>query len=126
MTKRRVTKPGVTKPRVTNRRAFWTWRAAGLLALSILLLGTPFDGALGLAKLLAFGVYLCVFALPSPCKGGAAYPFGHGFRPGAGCPRPDQPEEGTASAGAGEELAPITRLPSAATAPEATSRSARG
>lgn len=111
---------------MTKRRAYWTWRAAGLLSLGVLLLATPFDGALGLAKLLAFAVYLCVFALPSPCKSGAAYPFGHGFRPGAGCPRPSQPEEGTASAGSGEEAAPSTRLPSAVTAPEATSRSARG
>lgn len=111
---------------MTKRKANWTWRAAGLLSLAVVLLATPFDGALGLAKLLAFAVYLCVFALPSPCKGGASYPFGHGFRRGAGCPRPDQPEEGTASADPGEELAPSTRLPSALTEPEATSRSARG
>jgi len=109
-----------------KRSPYWIWRAAGLLALSVLLLATPFDGALGLAKLLAFAVYLCVFALPSPCRSGTAYPFAHGFRRGAGCSARAQPEEGTASAGAGAKTAPSTRLPSAVTAPDATSRSARG
>ncbi len=104
----------------------WSWRAAALLALAVVLAATPSDGALGLAKLMAAAVGLCVFALPSPCKGGAVYPFGHGFRPGAGCPRPDQPEEGTMSAGSGADAAPSTRLPTTDTAPEATRRSARG
>lgn len=111
---------------MTKRWVDWGARATGLLALAILIVATPFDGALGLAKLLAFGVYLCWFALPSPCKGGASYPFGHGFRPDAGCPRQVQPEEGTASAGCSDGLAPSTRLPSTLTAPEATSRNARG
>lgn len=111
---------------MTKTRRRWTWRAAGLLIFSGALLATPSDGALGLAKLLAFAAGLCLFAVPSPCRSGAAYPFSHGFRRGAGCPLPAQPEEGTVSAGAGAQTAPSTRLPSALTAPEATSRSARG
>lgn len=104
----------------------WKWRAAGLVLLAALMIATPFDGAFGLAKLLALALYLCVFALPSPCRSGAAYPFRHGFRQGAGCSVATQAENGTTSAGPDSATAPSTRLPSTQTAPDATSRSAIG
>lgn len=100
------------------------WRIAGLALLAAGLYAAPSGGALGLAKLLALGFYFLVFVVRSPCRSGAAYPFAHGFRRGAGCGVSLQ--EGTMSAGAAEETAPSTRLPSTRTAPEATSRSARG
>jgi hypothetical protein len=100
------------------------WRIAGLLALAVGLYVAPSGGALGLAKLLAVGCYFLVFVARSPCRSGAAYPFAHGFRSGAGCPVSRQP--GTTSAGVADATAPSTRLPAIRTAPEATSRSARG
>ncbi len=113
------------------RRGHWAIRTGAFLLLAAATLATPFDGALGLAKILAWAVYLCVFALPSPCRSGAAYPFRHGFRPAAACSvspaeLQDQPDEGTTSAGPATAAAPSTRLPSIRTAPDATSRSASG
>lgn len=107
---------------MTNARR--ACRIAGLLALAGGLYAAPSGGALGLAKLLALGGYFLVFVARSPCRAGAAYPFAHGFRSGAGCPVARQP--GTTSAGAADATAPSTRLPATRTAPEATSRSARG
>lgn len=109
-------------------RGHWAVRAGAFFLLAAATLATPFDGALGLAKILAWALYLCVLALPSPCRGGAAYPFRHGFRPGAACSVSPavQRDEGTTSAGPEATDAPSTRLPSTRTAPDATSRSASG
>jgi hypothetical protein len=115
---------------VTQAKSFGL-RIAAFALLAAVTYRAPSDGALGLLKILAWAAYLCVLALPSPCKSGAAYPFGHGFRRGGACRVPiagfaDQSESGAISTEVEAVLAPSTRLPSARTAPDATSRSAMG
>lgn len=105
-------------------------RAAVVFLLIAATLAFPSDGVLGLAKIFAWAAFLCCFALPSPCKSGAAYPFRHGFRPGAACSvelsRSGGQGEGTTSAGPATVVAPSVRLSATRTAPDATSRSASG
>ncbi|PWB81100.1 MAG: hypothetical protein C3F11_16175 [Methylocystaceae bacterium] len=89
-------------------------RAGAFLLLAAATLATPLDGAFGLAKILGWAAFLCLFILPSPCRSGAAYPFRHGFRAGAACaiaPSGDQGAEGTTSAGADPVAAPRVRFP---------------
>lgn len=100
-------------------------RAVVLAVIAVLAVTLPLDGAVEWARPLI--ALACLgLALRSPCKAGAAYPFRHGFRQGAGCSTPAQPDAGTTSAGEGEGTAPSTRLSATLTTPEATSRSARG
>lgn len=104
----------------------WGLRLLGAALLAAVLAVTPSDGALGLVKLFAVAAYLCMLAAPSPCRSGGAYPFRHGFRAGAGCGAPGQSSDGTVNAASEAGTAPSTRLPSTTSAPEATSRNARG